>query len=246
MWKNKKVSVIFPTYNEKDSIRDAIEDFFSSGFVDEIVVVNNNAAFGTDEEVRKTNAKLVYEKRQGYGYAIWKGLEEATGDLFIISEPDGTFSGKDVIKLLAYSDDFDYVLGTRTTRELIWQGANMGFFLKWGNWAVAKMLEFLYNTTTLTDVGCTMRLISRNLYNKVRPYFTIGTQHFGPELTILVAKHRVKFMEIPVNYRPRVGKSSVTGSFRKAFVLGMKMIWLIIRYRFKRIRRKNDSCLSQD
>ncbi|HOJ30686.1 MAG TPA: glycosyltransferase family 2 protein [bacterium] len=238
MWRNKKVSVIFPTYNEKDSIRSAIEDFFASGFVDEIIVVNNNAAFGTDEEVKKTEAKIVYEKKQGYGYAIWKGLEEAEGDLLIISEPDGTFSGRDIIKLLAYSDDFNYVIGTRTTRELIWQGANMGAFLKWGNWAVAKLLEFLYNTTTLTDVGCTMRLIKRNLYEEVKPYFSIGTQHFGPELTIIIAKHKIKFIEIPVNYKPRIGQSSVTGSFRKAVVLGLKMIWLIITYRFKRLKAK--------
>ncbi len=236
MWRNKKISVIFPTYNEKDSIRTAIEDFFASGFVDEIIVVNNNAAEGTDEEVKKTKARLVYEKRQGYGYAIWKGLEEATGDYLIISEPDGTFSGRDVIKLLAYSDDFEYVLGTRTTRELIWEGANMGIFLKWGNWATAKLLEFLYNTTTLTDVGCTMRLIKRNLYERIRPHFTIGTQHFGPELTLLVAKSGVRFIEIPVNYKPRIGKSSVTGSFRKSFILGMKMIFLILRYRLKRIK----------
>jgi len=236
MWRNKKVSVIFPTYNERDSIREAINDFFSSGWVDEIVVVNNNAAEGTDEEVKKTKAKLVYEKKQGYGYAIWKGLEEATGDYLIISEPDGTFSGRDVIKLLAYSDDFDYVLGTRTTRELIWEGANMNFFLKWGNWAVAKLMEFLYNTTTLTDVGCTMRLIKRNIYEKVKPFFTVGAQHFGPELTLLVIKTGTKFIEIPVNYKPRVGKSSVTGNMGKAFSLGLKMIVLIIKYKFKKIQ----------
>ena len=236
MWNNKKVSVIFPTYNEKDSIRNAIEDFFASGYVDEIVVVNNNAVEGTDEEVKKTKARLVYEKRQGYGYAIWKGLEEATGDYLIISEPDGTFEGKDVIKLLAYSDDFDYVIGTRTTRELIWKGANMNFFLKWGNWAVAKLMEFLYNTTTLTDVGCTMRLIKRDLYEKIKPFFTVGREHFGPEMTLLVIKTGTKFIEIPVNYKPRVGRSSVTGSMRKAFFLGLKMIFLILRYKFKKIK----------
>ncbi|MFA5644878.1 MAG: glycosyltransferase family 2 protein [Candidatus Ratteibacteria bacterium] len=235
MWNNKKVSVIFPTYNEKDSMYASIEDFFSSGFVDEIVVVNNNAAEGTDEEVRKTNARLVYEKKQGYGYAIWKGLEEATGDYLIISEPDNTFSGRDVIKLLAYSDDFDYVLGTRTTRELIWEGANMGAFLKWGNWAVAKMMEILYNTTTLTDVGCTMRLLKREAYRRVQPAFTIGTQHFGPQLTILCVKAGIRTIEIPVNYRPRVGHSSVTGSLKKSLVLGFKMIALILLYRFKKI-----------
>lgn len=227
--------MVFPTYNEKESIRAAIEDFFASGFVDEIVVVNNNAAEGTDEEVKQTPARLIYEKRQGYGYAIWKGLAEATGDYLIISEPDGTFSGKDVIKLLAYSDDFDYVLGTRTTRELIWKGANMNFFLKWGNWSVGKMMEFLFNTTTLTDVGCTMRLMKRPLYERIKKYFSIGTQHFGPELTLLVIKSGARFVEIPVNYRPRVGKSSVTGSMKKALFLGLEMIALIVRYRFKRI-----------
>jgi len=235
MWRDKKVSVVFPTYNEKDSMRVAIEDFFDSGFVDEVVVVNNNAAPGTDGEVKKTQARLVYEKRQGYGYAIWKGLEEASGDYLVISEPDGTFSGRDIVKLLAYSDDFDYVLGTRTTKELIWEGANMNFFLKWGNWAVGKMMEFLHNTTTLTDVGCTMRLIKRPLYEKVRLHFSIGTQHFGPELTLIVIKSGTKFMEIPVNYKPRVGRSSVTGSMKKAFFLGIRMIYLIVRYRFKRM-----------
>ena len=154
----------------------------------------------------------------------------------IISEPDGTFLGRDVIKLLAYSDDFDYVLGTRTTRELIWKGANMNFFLKWGNWAVAKIMEFLYNTTILTDVGCTMRLIKRNIYIKVKPYFTVGEQHFGPELTLLVIKSGTKFIEIPVNYKPRVGKSSVTGNMGKAFSLGLKMIILIFKYRFKKFQ----------
>jgi len=236
MWRHKRVSVIFPTYRERASIRQAIEDFFASGFVDEIVVVDNNAEPGTREEVARTRARLVCEPRQGYGYAIWKGLAEATGDILIISEPDGTFSGNDVVKLLAYSDDFAYVLGTRTTREMIWRGANMGIFLRWGNWAVAKLLEFLYNTPQLTDVGCTMRLIRRPLYEKIRPLFSIGTQHFGPELTILVVKSRTRFMEIPVNYRPRVGTSSVTGSLRRAFFLGCQMIWLIVRYRFRRIQ----------
>ena len=51
MWREQTVSVIFPTYNEKESIRDAIEDFFACEHVDEIVVVNNNAAEGTDAEV---------------------------------------------------------------------------------------------------------------------------------------------------------------------------------------------------
>ena len=236
MWKNKVVSVVFPTYNEKDSIRKAIEDFFSQGYVDEIVVVNNNAAQGTSEEVAKTKAREVFEEKQGYGHAIQKGLKEAKGDLLIVSEPDGTFIGRDVIKLLAYSEDFDVVFGTRTSKNLIWEGANMGIFLKWGNVFLAKLMELVYNTTVLTDVGCTTRLISRKALKKIQNQFSIGGSHFGLEMMLLVIKNKIKFMEIPMNYRKRVGKSSVTGDKLKAFFLGILMISLILKYRFKRIR----------
>lgn len=233
MWQGKKVSVIFPTYNERDSIREAIEDFFASGYVDEIIVVNNNAAEGTDEEVKQTEARLVYEAEQGYGFAIQKGLAEAEGDLLIIAEPDGTFSGHDIPKLLAYSEDVPVVFGTRTQRELVWEGANMGFFLKWGNWAVGKMLEFLFNTTLLTDVGCSMRLFRREAYEKIAPQFAVGGSAFGPHLMLLTILNGIPFIEIPVNYRKRVGESSVTGSKIKAFFLGIEMIFMILSYRVK-------------
>ena len=136
-------------------------------------------------------------------------------DLVILSEPDGTFSGHDVIKLLAYSDDVPVVFGTRTTREFIWQGANMGNFLRWGNWAVAKMTELLFNTTLLTDMGCTQRLLSREAMQLIRPHLTIGGSHFGPQVLLEVIEHGIPFVEIPMNYRARVGESSVTGSCGK-------------------------------
>lgn len=231
MWRGKKVSVVFPTYNEKDSIRAAIEEFFEDGLVDEIVVVNNNAAPGTDEEVRQTRARLVHEPRQGYGHAIWRGLAEATGDLLIISEPDGTFSGHDVIKMLAYSDDVPVVFGTRTSREFVWEGANMGFFLKFGNWAVGKLMEFLFNTTILTDVGCSMRLLRREAYERIAPQFSVGGSAFGPQIMLLTILNGIPFIEIAVNYRRRVGTSSVTGNKLRAALLGCEMIAMILRYR---------------
>ena len=231
MWRDQKVSVIFPTYNEKDSIREAVEDFFACEHVDEIVVVNNNAAEGTDEEVRKTKARIVYESEQGYGHAIQKGLAEATGDLLIIAEPDGTFSGHDVYKLLAYSDDVPVVFGTRTSREFVWEGANMGFLIKFGNWGVGKLIEFIFNTTILTDVGCSMRLFRREAYEKVAPQFTVGGSAFGPHIMLLVILNGIPFTEIPVNYKRRVGKSSVTGNLFVAALLGAEMVWMVLRYR---------------
>jgi glycosyltransferase involved in cell wall biosynthesis len=233
MWHGRTVSVILPTYNERDSIRRSIEDIAATGVADEILVVNNNAAAGTSEEVAKTAAREIHEPRQGYGNAIRRGFWESTGELLIVSEPDGTFLGRDILKLLAYADDFDVVYGSRTARMFIWRGANMGVFLRWGNWAVAKLMEFLFNSTNLTDVGCTMRLIHRKALEQIEPEITIGGSSFGPEMMILTLLHDLKLIQIPVNYLPRVGESSVTGDFRKAFLLGLTMIGLVLEYRLR-------------
>jgi glycosyltransferase involved in cell wall biosynthesis len=239
MYRSETISVIFPTYNEKESIREAIDEFFATGIVDEVIVVNNNAAAGTSEEVAKTKAREILESRQGYGYALQRGLQEATGDILIMAEPDGTFCGHDVEKLLAYAVDVDVVFGTRTSRTFIWQGANMGLFLKWGNYAVAKMTELLFNTTMLSDMGCTMRLLRRRVYERVRTDFRIGGSHFGPHLMLLIVAHGIPFIEVPVNYRQRIGESSVTGSFFKAFELGVIMIGLVLKARFESLFVRN-------
>jgi len=238
MWRGKRVAVIFPTYNEKDSIRTAIFDYFSAKLVDEIIVVNNNAAPGTSQEVAGTGAIEIFETKQGYGNAILCGVDHTRADLIILAEPDGTFSGHDVMKLLAYSDDVPVVLGSRTSRQFIWEGANMGRFLRWGNWAVAKMTELLFNTTILTDMGCTQRLFSRQALDWIRPHLTIGGSHFGPQMLLETIAHGIPFVEIPMNYKARVGESSVTGDLWKAWCLGWRMIFLVLEYRFGLVQKE--------
>lgn len=232
MYNAKTVSVVFPAYNEEPYIRRAIEDFDIPGVVDEIIVVNNNSRDRTAEEASQTRARVVLETKQGYGHALQRGMREATSDIVILAEPDGTFVGKDILKLLAYSDEFDMVCGTRTTRELIWAEANMSWFLRQGNWVVAKMLQLLYNGPSLSDCGCTLRLIHRRALEQIQDQFTVGKSHFLPEMVILALKRRLKIIEIPVNYRGRVGESKITGNFKGVLRTGLRMIGIILRYKF--------------
>ena len=109
MYHGQSVSLILPTYNEKDSIREVINNFASLGVLDEIIVINNNAKEGTSQEVAGTAAREVLEPDQGYGAAIMRGLREARGQLVVVCEPDGTFLERDIFKLLEYSRDFDVV-----------------------------------------------------------------------------------------------------------------------------------------
>ena len=244
MWKDRKISVIFPTYAESRSVRMAIEQALETGVVDEVIVINNNAEPGTSEEIAKTSAREVFEVKQGYGHAIRRGLAEARGDLIIVSEPDGTFAGADIMKLLAYAGDFPVVFGTRTCTSLFARNehANMSMAIRYGNVAVAKLIEVLFNASTLTDVGCTMRLFDRKAVLQVMPACRSGGSDFGLELMLAVITSGIRWIQIPVFYKPRVGKSSVTGDIKKAVMLGLCMFTLVVRMRARttvRLRRRN-------
>ena len=122
MWNDKAVSLVMPTYREKDSIKEKIEDFLATGLVDEVIVSNNNAEAGTDEEIKKIKSdkiRIIYEKRQGYGYALQAALLAASGDLVVSIEPDATYIGKDLKRFLVLSDDFPVVFGSRVIKKTI-------------------------------------------------------------------------------------------------------------------------------
>lgn len=237
MYKGKSVSVVIPTYNEAASIRDIINGFFTTGLVDEVVVVDNNALGNTADEIKLTKAIYVKEaQKQGYGYAIMRGLTEVTGDLIVITEADGTFQPTDIEKLLPYSDEFDAVLGTRTSRAAIWSGAFMPFPVRFGNWLWAKIIEVLWNGPILSDVGCTYKLIKRGALETVRSLFPMskGDGTFNPEFMIWLLARKASIIEVPVVYKKRIGVSAYTGTILKSAILGAKMLILIFVYRFFR------------
>jgi glycosyltransferase involved in cell wall biosynthesis len=242
MYKGKSVSIIIPTYNEAESIRSVIEGFFETGVVDEVVVIDNNALGNTKVEVANTKARLVEENaHQGYGHAMMRGIREARGDLVITTEGDGTFQPSDLWKFLSYTDEFQAVFGTRTSRAAIFSGAFMPFPIRFGNWAVAKFLEVLHNGSSFTDVSCSYKLLSREVVENIRDLFPLsdGKSAFSAELMIWTIRRGFNPIEIPVIFKQRVGQSMYTGDSNwKAAKIGFKMIWQILRYRFMNLERR--------
>jgi glycosyltransferase involved in cell wall biosynthesis len=235
MHKGLTVSVVMPAYNEAEGIADTVAQFLDLPEVDEVLVVDNNSKDGTGDLARNAGAKVVVEMRQGYGFACRTALESASGDYVMIVESDGTFRATDLYKFLAYAEEFDVVFGTRTSKTCIWEGSNMGAFLRYGNWAVAKLLEYVHNGPCLTDVGCTYKFFYRRALGHLAPMFTVGRSHFSPELMVLAIRSKLDCVEIPVHYQQRKGTSKITGSFWKAFKLGLQMIVMIFQYRFRHI-----------
>ena len=238
MWKNKTVAVILPTYRERKSIKNSILEFDSTGYVDEIIVVDNNAEEGTAAEVAKTRARLIKESTQGYGAAIRTGIKSTQADLLIISEPDGTFDGRDILKLLAYSDDFDMVFGSRTHVPLIEKKSEMTFLRRIADVLFGKLISFLFLCPPLTDVGCTYRLTNRKGWQKIVKDLKSNSALFATEWLVISAKSKVNFIEIPLNFRRRVGRSSLTATFNDQLSWALIMFCFIIKVRLRKINEK--------
>jgi glycosyltransferase involved in cell wall biosynthesis len=228
-----EISLVLPTYREKNSIRKVILDFQEFSQIKEIIVVDNNAEIGTIEQVADLGVLLINEPTQGYGSAIKTGIRSSKYEYVCICEPDGTFNPSDLNKLISYSRESDFIVGTRTNTILVWSGANMGLFLRWGNWFVAKLTELLFNTTYLSDVGCTFRLVKRERALEIIEYSRSNGSIFGFQMLLEALIRGCKVIQIPVNYHSRIGESSVTGSKLKAFMLGNYMMIYLVRRRLQ-------------
>ena len=236
MWNGQSVGVVFPAYNEASNIARAVAEFRALAgadrlpLVEEVVVVDNNSTDGTGDLARGAGALVVVETKQGYGYALRRGLGEIETDIIVLCEPDGTFAPRDIVKLLAYSEDFEMVCGTRTNPGMIWDEANMKWFLRLGNYFVAKGLEILYKTRSLSDCGCTFRLVRKDAARRIQPDLFVGASHFLPNMIIAAKMNGIDFIEVPVTYKGRTGTSKITGSWPGMMKTGVAMVWLILAY----------------
>lgn len=241
MFENQKVSVVMPAYNEQEGIFKTVNGFIEYPFVDEVIVADNNSSDDTTKLARQAGAKIVNEEKQGYGFACQKALSSAAGDLIILTESDNSFYPEDIGILFAYIPYFDMVKGGRSNRNLISSDADWTFWLMFGNWLVAKYMQFLYlfgkslEDISMREVGGTFRVIKRSALENIQPFFSEGKSAFLADMTTIALRKNLKIIEVPVRYRGRLGVSKITGNKAKAFLLGFRMLWIITKNRFRKL-----------
>lgn len=238
MWQGQSVSVVASTYRDRETIRGVVDGLFATGVVDEVVIVDNNAEDGTHEALDGSGARVVDEPRQGLGFGFHTALCSATGDLVITLEVDGTYAPRDILKLLVYSEDFDVVGGTRTSRLLIGDGAQMDGVTRWSNVLYAKAVEVLFNGPHLSDVGCIFRLWSRAAVDHVRSLPLDGGWAYNLDLLLYILRSDLALIEVPVNFKERGGRAVGAGqSMRTAARIAVRMLGIIGRHLVRSSRR---------
>ena len=88
-------------------------------------------------------------------------------------------------------------------------------------------------------------MIHRRVLEQVAPFLTVGGAHFSPQLTMTLIRTRMRCVEIPIHYRSRRGRSKITGNPWRAFILGIRMIVLVVLHRLKRYPRLNSTVSRQ-
>src|SRR3989442_11193315 len=98
MHRNARISVVIPCYNEEQGIREVLDRM--PRIVDEVVVVDNNCTDRTAAVARAMGARVVEQKRRGYGAAYKAGLRAAQGDLIVTMDGDGSYPPEEIPRLV--------------------------------------------------------------------------------------------------------------------------------------------------
>jgi len=238
MFQGHTVAVIVPAYNEEQTIAQVVADFSGEDCVDKVIVVNNNSNDANDPRASSAGAEEILEKTPGYGSALRAGLNHAAESghhIAVITEADGSFRATDIWKLLHYLPDASMVLGTRTTRQMLQQGANMDAKLRWGTVAMAKLLEmfwFFPHEPRLTDVGCSYRAIWSDAWRALRQGTRENGPQFSPEMICEAYRQGMRVIEVPVSYGARLGgESKHSASLLKVSKTALGMFRTICRKR---------------
>lgn len=222
--------MIIPAFNEQDSIGKVIQDI-PTAWVKEVIVVNNNSGDQTSAVAKVLGATVLNEKRQGYGYACLCGINyisklSVKPDIIVFMDADYSDHPEELPQVVQPILDrqADLVIGSRALgkRE---RGA-MTPQQVFGNWLATRLLRLLYGAQ-FTDLG-PFRAIRYHALMQID--MRDKTYGWTVEMQLKAAKHKLRCVEVPVNYRRRIGVSKVSGTVKGTLMAGYKIIWTILKY----------------
>lgn len=226
----KVVKVIIPAFNEENGVGSVISEI-PKELVDEIIVVNNASTDTTEVVAKQAGATVLKEGIKGYGRACLKGIEyvsrqEIKPDIIVFIDADYSDYPEEMFALIRpiIDEDADLVIGSRARGKK--ERGSMTPQQVFGNWLATTMLKFFYGVK-FTDLGPFRAikyesLLALNMKDK--------TYGWTVEMQLKAAKMKMKCMEVPVNYRQRIGFSKISGTVKGTIMAGYKIIWTIFKY----------------
>ena len=229
-----KLTIIIPCFNEENYIEEVITSVHSQKYSNkQIVVVDDGSTDGTKEKLKvlkdlgKIDKLINHEVNLGKGAAIRTGIKESNGEIIIIQDADLEYNPDEYSRLInpIIAGDADVVYGSR----FLGGGAGAHRVLYFWHRVANGILTLFTNILTdmnLTDMETGYKAFKKESLKDI----VIQEDRFGfePEITIKLAKKKIKFFEVGISYKGRTYQEGKKIRMKD----GLRALYCIIRYKF--------------
>ena len=222
-----------PCLNEEKTValcvKKAKEVLRKAKMTGEVVVADNGSTDNSVRLAKKAGAKVILEKRRGYGSAYLAGIKAARGDWLVIGDSDGTYDFSEIPRLLKpLNSGYDLVIGSRIKGRI--RKEAMPFLNRYLGTPLLNFFLRLFYQIKVSDSQSGMRAFSRTAFDKLR-LRTLGME-FASEMLVRSSQEGLKIIEVPINYLPRLAPTKLS-RFRDAwhhlrFMLLFAPTWLFL------------------
>ncbi len=204
----KKASIIIPAYNEAEGIAEVLEEvlreFRKSDWEGEVIVVDDGSTDGTPEIVREMEGvRLIrHETNMGYGAALKTGIRNASHDLILMMDADGTYPAREISRILEHALGYDMVVGARTGKNV-----EIPLLRRPAKFLISMLANYLTGVR-IPDVNSGMRAFKKEVATR---FFNILPNAFSFTVTITLAclTNNLSVKYVPIDYRRRKGRSTI-------------------------------------
>jgi len=224
------IDVIIPAFNEENAIGKVIDEI-PKELIRNIIVADNNSSDQTATEAEAHGAIVVFEPKTGYGNACLKAMEfiarqEEKPEMVVYLDGDHSDYPEQMNELVLpiENDEADLVIGSRALGSS--EKGSLTPQQIFGNWLATRLLKLFYGVR-FTDLGPFRAIRYRSLISIGMVDPTYG---WTVEMQIKAAKQKLRCVEVPVNYRVRIGQSKVSGTIKGTIGAGYKIILTLFKY----------------
>jgi glycosyltransferase involved in cell wall biosynthesis len=221
------LTVIVAVFNERDTVKAALETVIASPYRKEIIVVDDGSTDGTREilqGVKHPDVRVfLHEKNSGKGKAIQTGFAHATGDIVLIQDADLEYDPSEYPSLLQpiLIGRADVVYGSRFAGH----GAHrVLYFWHYAGNRFLTLLSNIFTDLNLTDMECCYKVFAKKALEGI----TIEENRFGfePEITAKIARKKLRIYEVPISYYGRTYEEGKKIGWKD----GVRAVWCILKY----------------
>jgi glycosyltransferase involved in cell wall biosynthesis len=203
----ESISVIVPAFNEENGVGVVIDEIQKTlkGRCDfEVIVVDDGSKDKTFENARKSGVKVIrHESNKGKVAAIRTGIQNSSGSIVVLTDADYTYPARyipDFVKAL--ENGADLVLGSRIEKGI----GNIPALNRVGNILFSMMISYI-GCVHISDGQTGYRAFRKADFEKLD--VNAKGLEFETKMTVKAAKHGYNVVEIPIEYRQRVGRSKL-------------------------------------